>query len=94
MINIQKKYPEYFNGNILHKPLFIEKSGEYMITNDIIIDFYPLYPTYEEISKLPSLRYGFFGGIFLIGNHIELNLLGHEIKMSESFALSQRFFQL
>lgn len=94
MIDIQIKYPEHFEGNILRKPLFIEKTGEYFLTNDIIIDFNPVYPTYEEILKLPSLRYGFFGGIFLIGNQIELNLLGHEIKMSETFALSQRFFSI
>jgi len=94
MIEIQKKYPDYFEGNILRKPLFIEKSGEYFLTNNIIIDFNPTYPTYDEILKLPSLRYGFFGGIFLIGENIELNLLGHEIKMSESFALSQRFFSI
>ena len=94
MIDLQKKYSTYFNGNILLKPLFIDKSGEYCIKNDILIDFNPTYPTYEEILKLPSLRYGFFGGIFLIGDHIELNLLGHEIKMSDSFALSQRFFSI
>ena len=94
MIDIQKKFPECFENNILRKPLFIEKSGEYFVLNDIIIDFKPTYPTNNEILKLPSLRYGFFGGIFLIGDHIELNLLGHEIKMSESFALSQRFFSI
>ena len=94
MIDIQKKYSEHFEGNILRKPLILEKSGEYFITNDILIDFLPIYPTYENIVEQPSLRYGFFGGIFLIGNQIELNLLGHEIKMSETFALSQRFFSI
>ena len=94
MIDIQKKYQEHFEGNILKRPIFIENKGEYYVTDDIIIDFFPRFPTEEDIRLLPSLRYGFFGGIFLIGEHIELNLLGHEIKMSESFALSQRFFSI
>lgn len=94
MIDLQKYFHKHFNGNILLKPIFIEKKGEYFLTNDIIIDFNPIYPSEEEIKELPSLRYGFFGGIIIIGEHIELNLLGHEIKMSHEFSLRQRFFSI
>lgn len=94
MIDLQKKFHENFNGNILIKPIFLEKKGEYFLTNDIIINFNPVYPSEEEIKELPSLRYGFFAGILIIGENIELNLLGHEIKMSHEFSLRQRFFSI
>lgn len=94
MIDLQKHFSQHFNENILIKPIFIEKKEQYFLTNDIIIDFNPPYPTEEKIKELPSLRYGFFGGILIIGEDIEFNLLGHEIKMSPKFSLQQRFFSI
>ena len=94
MIDLQKSFSQHFHENILIKPIFIEKKGNYFLTNDIIIDFNPPYPTEEMISDLPSLRYGFFAGILIVGEDIEFNLLGHEIKMSPKFSLRQRFFSI
>lgn len=94
MIDLQKKFSNCFDNNILRKPIIIEKEGQYCISNDIIVDFNPIYPSYEDIELLPSLRYGFFGAILLVGENIEMDLRGHEIKMSNSFSLSQRFFSI
>ena len=86
-----KKFQSHFEDNILRKPIIIDKEGEYNIDNDILIDFSPIV-NYEEIQNLPSLRYGFFGGIIIVAENVTMDLHGHEIKMSSSFALSQRFF--
>ena len=94
MTNLQIKFESHFEDNILRKPIIIDKQGEYNIYNDIIIDFNPIYPNYDEIQNLPSLRYGFFGGIIIVAENVTMDLHGHEIKMSNSFALSQRFFSI
>lgn len=94
MTNLQKKFQSHFQDNILRRPIIIDKEGEYDIYNDIIIDFNPIYPSYDQIQNLPSLRYGFFGGIIIIAENVIIDLHGHEIKMSNSFALSQRFFSI
>lgn len=94
MINLQTKFQSHFENNILRKPIIIDVEGEYSIYNDIVIDFNPIYPNYEQIQHLPSLRYGFFGGIIIIAENVTVDLHGHEIKMSNSFALSQRFFSI
>lgn len=94
MINLQKQFATHFNDNILIQPIHLEKPGIYNIYNDILIDFTQVYPNSQQIQELPSLRYGFFGGIIITGENIQLDLHGHEIKMSNSFALSQRFFSI
>lgn len=94
MTNLQTKFASHFEENILRKPIIIDKEGEYDIYNDIIIDFNPVYPCHEDIQNLPSLRYGFFGGIIIIAENVLVDLHGHEIKMSNSFALAQRFFSI
>lgn len=94
MTNLQTKFASHFEDNILRKPIIIDKEGEYDIYNDIIIDFNPIYPSHKDIEELPSLRYGFFGGIIIIAENVQFDLHGHEIKMSNSFALSQRFFSI
>lgn len=94
MTNLQIKFESHFEDNILRKPIIIVKQGEYNIYNDIVIDFNPIYPNYDEIQNLPSLRYGFFGGIIIVAENVTVDLHGHEIKMSNSFALSQRFFSI
>jgi hypothetical protein len=92
-MDLQKHFSDHFRQNVLIKPIFIQERGKYILNNDIIIDF-PAYPTNDDIKNLPSLRYGFFGGIIITGENIELNLLGHELKMSLEFSLRQRFFSI
>jgi len=94
MINLQKQFSSHFIDNTLIKPIYLQKAGVYNLYNDILIDFNPVYPSYQDIQDLPSLRYGFFGGIIITGENIEIDLHGHEIKMSNSFALFQRFFSI
>lgn len=94
MIKLHDIYEKHFEGNKLRKPIIIENPGTYFLSDNIEIEFDPPYPSQKEIIDLPSLRYGYFGGILLIGNNIHIDLNGHEIKMTEKFALQQRFFSI
>lgn len=93
-MKLTEAYAECFEGNILKKPIIIDTTDVYTIDKNIEIEFDPPYPSLEEIQKLPSLRYGFFAGILLIGENITVDLNGHEIKMSDKYALQQRFFSI
>ena len=93
-MKIQELFRNHFDNNILRKPIIIDKPGLYTISDNIEIEFNPPYPSYQEIQDLPSLRYGYFAGIIIVGENITIDMKGFMIKMSSKYALQQRFFSI
>lgn len=93
-MKIQEVFKNQFHNNILRKPIIINTPGFYTLSDNIEIEFDPPYPSYEEIQELPSLRYGYFAGIIIVGENITINMKGFMIKMSSKYALQQRFFSI
>lgn len=93
-MKLQDIFKHHFHDNILKKPIIIEKPGYYTLSDNVEIEFDPPYPSYEQIQELPSLRYGHFAGIIIVGENITIDLKGFMIKMSSKYALEQRFFSI
>lgn len=77
-----------------HGTLIIDKPGIWQLTEDIILDFNPDNDYWPLNNKKKSFSLGFFAGIMIVGCDILLDLNGHTIAQSETFALQQRFFAI
>ena len=94
MLNIQKEFSNDFSGNRLLRSIVLKSGKTYVLHNDIIVDFENLFPTEEEISKDPFLRYGFFAAIIMSGKDIVLKMNHHSMTMSPRMKKALRFFSL
>ena len=82
--------------NFVDGPLIISDPGIYTINEDITLDFNAQndYRVNETLSEQPPFVLDHFSGIIIKSTHVILDLNGHTIKMSEKFALQQRFFAI
>jgi hypothetical protein len=75
--------------------LIIDRPGVYKVVEDIVLDFYPDNDYRPPSSESrPAFFLGFFAGIIVETADVCIDLCSHSIRMSESFALQQRFFAI
>ena len=74
----------------LENPIYnIKNPGIYKLNEDIILDFH----NFNKVLP-PPFHFGIFCGISIQTDNVVLDLNNFSIKMSEKFALNQRFFSI
>lgn len=91
---IENKIFELRQSDFVKGPLTITQSGVYKLMEDIVLDFNKTgdYRATDEYSDSLAFSLDYFAGLIVNGSDIILDLNQKSIKMSDSFALQQRFF--
>lgn len=91
-----KKVFELSQNDFLNGSLTVTESGLYKLKEDIVLDFNKTgdYRATDQYNESLAFSLDYFAGLIFNGSDFILDLNQKTIKMSDSFALQQRFFSV